>query len=152
ESRSRGGVQVIPVYSSINSGNLNVPLLAGQSIMSGNVRGWKTRSKSCKRSETGHDSLIAAGAGAFNGNHQSRIALLPGDESCLYVTEEHHSVRSPIFDGVREDIDIHEWAPGLPRTEFSVFAVSMSQPKCRLPGIHTCSEQFELENRLDVRA
>ena len=68
----------------------------------------------------------------------------------LHVPEEHHPVRAPVLDRVREHVGVHERAPGLAGAELPELAPGVAQPERRLPGVDARAEQLELEDRLDL--
>ena len=68
----------------------------------------------------------------------------------LHVAEEHHAVRAPVLDRVREDVDVHERAPGLAGAELAQLAPGVAQAERGLPGVDAGAEELELEDRLDL--
>ena len=67
------------------------------------------------------------------------LSVLIGVHRTCMIPEEHHTVRAPVFNRVREDTDIHERAPCLPRTEVTHFAPRMPQPERGLARhLHRC--------------
>src|SRR4249920_1336350 len=59
-------------------------------------------------------SLIATGARAFKGDDDA-VSATKRHQADLDVTEKHHAGWTPILNGIRKDIRIHEWAPCLAR-------------------------------------
>src|SRR5262245_61338720 len=92
-------------------------------------------------------TLVRTRARPLQGQRDARVSL-NGHPSHLHVPEKHHSVRSPIFDGVGKDIDVHEGAPGLTGSELAKFSIGMPQPERGLSCVFARSEEFKLEDRL----
>ena len=93
-------------------------------------------------------SLVRTGARPLQGNRDAGVAL-QGHPAELHIPEEHHPVRTPILHRVGEDIDVHEWAPGLAGSDLAQFAIGMAQPEGGLAGVRACSEQFKFEYGLE---
>src|SRR4030095_9844450 len=93
--------------------------------------------------------LIAAGTGTLERQRQAPIAL-DWHPAHLHVAEEDHSGWSPVLEGVRKDIRIHERAPRLAGAEFPELAVRMPETKRRLTCVHSGAEQLELEGGLEL--
>src|SRR5262249_42786736 len=77
------------------------------------------------------------------------VAPVPRLVCELDVAEEHHAVRSPVLDRVREHVRIHEQTPRLPAADAVPDAVEVAQTEHRLPRLLADAEQLELELRLD---
>ena len=76
--------------------------------------------------------------------------VLPRRPAELDVAEEHHGVRTPVLDGVGEDVGVHERAPGLPGADLPELAPGVAQAEGRLSGVDAHPEQLELEDRLEL--
>ena len=93
------------------------------------------------------NSLVRARAWPLQGQGDAGFSL-NWHPSELYVTEEHHSVRSPILHRVGKDVDVHEGAPGLAGSELAKLSVGMTQPERGLSRVNTGPEKLEFEERL----
>ena len=95
------------------------------------------------------NATVGTGTGTFERDHDI-ARTLNRRPAYLYISEEHHAVRSPVLQGVWKDIYIHEGAPGLPGAKMSEFAPGMTQAKSRLAGVHTRAEEFEFEDGFEI--
>src|SRR5215831_17900045 len=86
-------------------------------------------------------------AALLDGEHQARV--VERHPARLDVAEEDHPVRPPVLERVREDVGIHERAPGLSRSELPDLTPGVAQAERRLPGVYARAEELELEDRLD---
>src|SRR5262245_41372806 len=93
------------------------------------------------------NSLVRARARPLQGQGDAGSSLTR-HPSELTVAKEHHSVRSPILHRVREDVDVHERAPGLAGSELAQLSVGMAQPERGLSCVNTRTEKLEFEQRL----
>ena len=95
-------------------------------------------------------ALVGAGARPLEGDRHARVSVRPRRPAELHVPEEHHAVRAPVLDRVREDVDVHERAPGLARADLTQLAPGVPEPERGLPRVHAGAEQLELEDGLDL--
>jgi hypothetical protein len=118
--------------------------------MTGKIRKTEVRPDILQFDTIRIDALVRARAGALQGDREVRIAVGPGRITQLNVSEEHHSIGSPVFDGIRKDIGVHEHAPGLAGADLAILAPGVPQPECGLTGVHSRAEKFEFEDRSDL--
>src|SRR3954469_15860814 len=76
----------------------------------------------------GIDSFICTRTWFLQSNRESAAAL-NGYVPQLNVPDKCHSIWSPIFEVVRNHIDIHERAPGLSYSKLSNFTISLAKMK-----------------------
>src|SRR4051812_28887792 len=119
-------------------------------VMGRNIGRRKPRSRVGDLDAASKTPGISTGAGTFEGDHEIRIAAAVRSPAELHVSEEHHSRRPPIFERIWENVGIHKRAPGLARTELPYLTPSMAKTEGGLPGIHTYTEKFKLEDGLQI--
>src|SRR3979490_1448761 len=81
-------------------------------------------------------ALVRAGSGPLKGEGDAAPTAAEGHPADLHVAEKDHSVGSPVFQGVREHIDIHERAPGLAGAKLPQLSICMTETESRLAGIN----------------
>src|SRR4030095_14688607 len=88
--------------------------------------------------------LVRTCAWPFQGQGHTRLTL-NGHPSELHVPKKHHAVRSPVLHRVREDVDVHEGAPGLTGSELAQLPVRVAQAEGGLSCVRARPEKFKFE-------
>ena len=143
-------VQVVPLDLPQHAGHLDVAPVARLAVVRREVREREAALHALERDVPRVDTLVGARPRPLERDHEVRVALLPRNPPQLHVAEEHHPVRPPVLDRVREDVGVHERAPGLARADLPQLAVRLPKAEGRLPGVDAGAEQLELEDRVDL--
>src|SRR5690348_4275323 len=143
------GCGIDPGDLSPDTAHLNVTPFSSEASVEADVGPLELRNYASEFDAAGINAFICAGAGALKGDHDIAVTLNRNPAN-LHVTEEDHSVRPPIFDRVREDVGVHERAPGLAGADVPQLAVRVPKPEGGLSSINSYSIQLEFKNRLEI--
>ena len=112
--------------------------------------GNRARTSLLKLDAIREDACVATRAGTFECERQLVGRIGNHLPEHLHVSEEQHSIRSPVVENVWKDIVVHELAGQLSGAKSAPLAVGVAKSNRRLPRVDADAEHVELEPHVDV--